>query len=260
MKPVRTMLKAVFLGLGAFLVWFLLPNLLALTAVLIFPEKQAAILEFAGFFGTALSTLAVMGLFALCKRPFRETVRWYPRRSTPAAHLGAVAFGVCANTAVSTLLALLPLPESLLKDYAQQSQSIYEPSHALLSLFAAVILAPVFEEILFRGYVYRFLREGLPFWAAAGGAAALFGLAHGQLLWICYAAVLGFLFCAVTERSGTLTLSVAAHLGFNLTAVPELLWPDREVSPLFLAACGIAGAVLAVILWKTVLFRKGRAA
>ena len=45
MKPVRTMLKAVFLGLGAFLVWFLLPNLLALTAVLIFPEKQAAILK-----------------------------------------------------------------------------------------------------------------------------------------------------------------------------------------------------------------------
>ena len=49
---------------------------------------------------------------------------------------------------------------------------------------------------------------------------------------------------------------MAAHLGFNLTAVPELLWPDREV----LAACGIAGVVLAVVLWKTVLFRKGRAA
>ena len=260
MKPVRTMLKAIALGLGAFLFWFLLPNLIALAAVLLFPEKQDAILEFAGLFGTALSTLAVIGLFALCGRRFRETVCWCPRRSTLGAHLGAVAFGVCANTAVSALMTFLPLPEDLLQDYAQQSQNVFQPSHALLSLVSAVILAPVFEEILFRGYVYRFFREGLPFWAAAGGAAALFGLAHGQLLWICYAAVLGFLFCAIAQRSGTLTLSIAAHVGFNLTAVPELLWPDREMSPVILAVCGIAGAVLAVLLWKTLLFRRGKAA
>ena len=171
--------------------------------------------------------------------------------------MSAVLFGVCANTAVSTLLALLPLPESLLNDYVQQSQSVYDPTHGVLSLLSAVILAPLFEEILFRGYLFRFLRSGFPFWAAASVTALLFGLAHGQILWICYAGVMGLLFCFLTERKGTLTVAVAAHFGFNLTAVPELLFPDRQTPVALLAAVGALCLMLAVLLWIGVLRKRG---
>lgn len=257
MRSVRSMLRALLLGLFVVLFWFLLPNLLYLGGVLLFPDRAEGLLSFLSFFGTALSALLLMGIFALFGKRFRETVCWCPKRAPVGVHLSAVLFGVCANTAVSTLLALLPLPESLLNDYAQQSQSVYDPTHGVLSLLSAVILAPLFEEILFRGYLFRFLRSGFPFWAAAAVTALLFGLAHGQILWICYAGVMGLLFCFLTERKGTLTVAVAAHFGFNLTAVPELLFPDRQTPVALLAAVGVLCLMLAVLLWIGVLRKRG---
>lgn len=257
MKSVCSMIKALLLGTGTYLCWFLLPNLLYLAGVLLFPRYRDAILEYLGLFGTALSALAVMGAFALFGRRFRETACWMPRRASALTHLGAAAFGICANTAVSVLLTLLPLPESLVGEYAQQSQRLYDPAHAVLSLLSVAVLAPVFEEILFRGYLFRSLREGFPFWAAAAVTALLFGIAHGQLLWVCYAAGMGFLFCVISERSGTLTLSVAAHVGFNLTAVPQMLLPESSRSVAGLLISGAVSAFLAVLIWRTLLFPKG---
>lgn len=256
MKPVRRMIKALLLGAGTYLCWFLLPNLLYLAGVLLFPQYRDVILEYLGIFGTALSALAVMTVFALFGRRFRETTFWKPRRVSALAHLGAAAFGVCTNTTVSVLLTLLPLPESLVEEYAQQSQGLYNPAHAVLSLLSVVVLAPVFEEILFRGYLFRFFREGFSFWTAAVASSLLFGIAHGQLLWICYAAGMGLLFCIISERSGTLTLSVAAHVGFNLTAVPQMLLPDLSRSVAGLLASGAVTSFLAVLIWKTLLFPK----
>ena len=257
-KSVKAMLKAVALGIGVYVIWFLLPNLLYAAGMLLLPEWQQEIFDCLGFFGTALAALAVIGLAALCGRNFRAAAAWAPGRSTAGSHLGALGFGICANTAVSALMTLLPLPEALVGEYAEQSQQVYDPAHAILSLVSVVILAPVFEEILFRGHMFSFFREGFPFWIAAAASSALFGFAHGQLLWICYAAGMGLLFCAIRERSGTLTLCVAAHMGFNLTAVPQLLFSGIGWTFGGLLAAGAVGAILAAILWKTVLFQKKR--
>ena len=256
MRSVRGVLKAVVLGIGVYLVWLLLPNLLYVAGVSLFPAWQQEILDYLGFFGTSLAALAVIGLAALLGRRFREATAWAPGRSTPGAHLGALGFGICTNTAVSALMMLLPLPETLVGEYAEESQQVYDPAHAALSLVSVVILAPLFEEILFRGYMFGFFREGFPFWAAAAASAALFGLAHGQLLWICYAAGMGLLFCIIRERSGTLSLSIAAHMGFNLTAVPQLLFSGIGWAFGGVLAAGIIGFFFAVLLWKNVLFRK----
>ena len=255
-KSVGTMLKALFLGAAVYLAWFLLPNLLYLVGAILFPGYRQQLLDYLGYFGTALSALAVMGVAALFGKTLRKTAAWAPGRSTLAAHAGALGFGICTNTAVSALLTLLPLPEALIGEYAEQSQGVYDPAHAVLSLVSVAILAPVFEEILFRGYIFGFFREGFPFWVAAIASSALFGFAHGQLLWICYAAGLGLLFCVIRERSGTLTLCITAHMGFNLTAVPQLLFSGIGWTFGGLLASGAVGVFLAVILWKKVLFGK----
>ena len=49
------------------------------------------------------------------------------------------------------------------------------------AFFALVIIAPLYEEILFRGFMFRGLAKAWKFWPAALFVSVLFGVAHGQL-------------------------------------------------------------------------------
>ena len=50
----------------------------------------------------------------------------------------------------------------------------------LLAFITLIIVAPVAEEVLFRGYLFGKLRKYVPFWAATLITSVLFGLVHGQ--------------------------------------------------------------------------------
>ena len=65
MRSVRSMLRALLLGLFVVLFWFLLPNLLYLGGALLFPDRAEGLLSFLSFFGTALSALFLMGCNSL---------------------------------------------------------------------------------------------------------------------------------------------------------------------------------------------------
>ena len=92
-------------------------------------------------------------------------------------------------------------------------------------LFGGVLLAPLVEEILFRGYLLGTLRLALPSWPAQLLTAALFGLVHG---WN-YAlpiAVLGLLFGWLRQRHDALAPAILAHAVHNaLTFAVTILWP-----------------------------------
>ena len=82
-KSVGTMLKALFLGAAVYLAWFLLPNLLYLVGAILFPGYRQQLLDYLGYFGTALSALAVMGVAALFGKTLPcGTDIWY--NCTPA--------------------------------------------------------------------------------------------------------------------------------------------------------------------------------
>lgn len=60
----------------------------------------------------------------------------------------------------------------------------------LLGILAAVILAPLVEDTIFRGYVFEMLSERMNFWLAASASSLLFALLHikffgpGLAVWI----------------------------------------------------------------------------
>lgn len=93
---------------------------------------------------------------------------------------------------------------------------------ALALLFVlAVLLAPVTEELLFRGWIYTSLRRQWGIWAALLISAALFGLAHYESTHL-YALVvfpLGFALGAIRERTGSVKASMLFHACNNLIAV-----------------------------------------
>lgn len=121
------------------------------------------------------------------------------------------------------------------------------------SLAAAAVLvtviAPVAEELLFRGYIFTALRG----WAGVWGAAALTGLLFGAIHldpnrpvgFLVPLAVFGFVLCLLYQRTGSLLPCIALHSINNALAfgVSEG-WPHWAIALLAAGALVVLGLVL----------------
>ncbi|HEY1332424.1 MAG TPA: type II CAAX endopeptidase family protein [Actinomycetota bacterium] len=82
--------------------------------------------------------------------------------------------------------------------------------------FTLVLIGPAAEEILFRGFVFRGVRQRFAFWPAALISAACFSLAHVTFLSLPYTFTDGLILAGVFERRRSLVASFAAHATNNL--------------------------------------------
>ena len=110
-----------------------------------------------------------------------------------------IVLGFSLNMFVSLAFDILPIPEDVMNDYADKSSMLGETT--MLSVLATAIFAPLSEELIFRGMMISRLRRALPAWAAALIPSVIFGLIHGQIIWM-FGALSG-LFSAI---------SVSAHV------------------------------------------------
>jgi membrane protease YdiL (CAAX protease family) len=126
----------------------------------------------------------------------------------------------------------LPVVQETFRMIAQR------PDVAPLLVLTAVLLAPVAEEVLFRGILFQGLRAQGGFWLAAVVSAALFTLAHlgEDGGWFAIGIIasgifpLGLVFAALVERRGSLLVSIVAHASYNAIGVAALiLAPDVAV-------------------------------
>lgn len=88
-------------------------------------------------------------------------------------------------------------------------------------LIALVIVAPVTEELLFRGWLLPDLKEQYGKVPALVWSSVLFGLVHVEPSAILYATVGGFVLGAVALRTRSTLASIGMHAGVN--ALPLLL-------------------------------------
>jgi membrane protease YdiL (CAAX protease family) len=86
-------------------------------------------------------------------------------------------------------------------------------------LFLAVIIAPVWEEVIFRGVLYPFLKQRLPAGWAAVLSAAVWAATHLHWPVLLPFTLLGCALCLLYERTGKLGCPVALHAIFNLTSL-----------------------------------------
>ena len=112
--------------------------------------------------------------------------------------------------------------------------------------FMVICLAPFAEEFFFRGFFYRALRSR---WSVLGAAAIdglLFGVIHydfsgaDALLILPPLGVLGFIFCLVYERTGSIYPTIAMHalnnaIAFGVTVENGSV--SLVLGPLMLLAC-----------------------
>lgn len=93
---------------------------------------------------------------------------------------------------------------------------------ALAFSLAAIVVAPVAEELFFRGFVYRALRNRFRVWSACAINAIVFSLVHVQYLGTPLVFVVIAVFaigaCLAYEATGSIFVPIAIHAAFNTLA------------------------------------------
>ena len=192
------------------------------------------------FIGTAVLFASFAGKprpehFGLRRAPFWPTVGW--------AALGLFCFYVLA--AVYTAIVQPDAEQTVAQDLGADQGTF----GLIAAGFMIVCVAPVAEEFFFRGFFYRALRSRY----SVLGAALIDGLLVGAIHWdfsttdglliIPPLAALGFMFCLVYERTGSLYPVIALHALNNAIAYAVTV-EDAAVSlvlgPLMLVACAVA--------------------
>jgi membrane protease YdiL (CAAX protease family) len=117
-------------------------------------------------------------------------------------------------------------PTQGIADIADSSETTLE----VLGIFLAVaVLAPIIEEIIYRGMVLPWLGRFMGKWPSILTSAAMFALIHPLLDWDARAAVPGLFFIGAVLgwaalHRGDLSLSIALHSGVNLLAAFLIVW------------------------------------
>lgn len=145
-------------------------------------------------------------------------------RETPLAQ--AVAYGSAAA------LVFLPFAWTLgqlsarvmeligTKPEAQQAVQMLQkttiPMQQVYFGVIAVVLAPLVEEIYFRGLLYTSLKQAGRPRAALWGSSLFFALTHANVMSFVPLTVLAFVLVWLYEKTGNLLSCIAAHATFNL--------------------------------------------
>jgi membrane protease YdiL (CAAX protease family) len=117
--------------------------------------------------------------------------------------------------------AIMAIAEALLSRFswfdANQAQDVgfkllNSPFDRIIAFIALVVVAPICEEIVFRGWLYGKLRRKMSMGAAILVVSVFFGIMHGQWNVGINVFALSILLCLEREVTGTIYASILTHM------------------------------------------------
>ncbi|MFZ0312813.1 MAG: CPBP family intramembrane glutamic endopeptidase [Candidatus Korobacteraceae bacterium] len=173
---------------------------------------------------TAAYPIVLLFIFLMVRtrshQSFGKAIQWnWPGILAPAFLTG----GVVLALAVEGMARFLPIPKSLPMDaYFHDAASAY-----MMAAFG-ITLAPLLEELFFRGLLYPLLRRAFGLIVAVLLTAAAFAAIHGAQLGYAWAPVfsifvVGVVFTLVRIRTNSVAASFLMHCGYNF-ALFAALW------------------------------------
>lgn len=158
---------------------------------------------------------ATIGAFAACFGIWRKQLHFKTGKSIDG--LSVVPMVILAAASAVGMNGLLNLIELYrFSPTFQEISQIQFETPIWLGILSYGILAPLGEEVVFRGVVYGQLKKVMKVPAAIVLSGLAFGLFHGNLVQAVYATVIGILLALVYELYGTLIAPMVFHSAANL--------------------------------------------
>lgn len=163
-----------------------------------------------------MAYVAVIGVFILCK--------WSPVSINKAKSHKKSAILLTVLLGAALVLPSSWIDEKLgLEMPEAQEQLILHMLANPIGVVAVVVLAPLSEELVFRGAILRTLLSIIPvskkrYWISIALSALCFAIIHGNLAQGCHAFVIGLLMGWLFFSTGSILLGMIIHFMNNLSA------------------------------------------
>lgn len=191
---------------------------------------------------SGLLTAAVVLAFYLIRRKKLSEALWLRPVPAPALFTGA---SLAPALYFVVVIVLSILPEAWTENYGEASSNI--AAGTVLGVVSVAVVAPIVEEFIFRGLIMTRLSRVMSGWLAVLLSAAVFGLCHGELVWFCYAFVLGAFFGLIDLRAGSILPSILGHVMFNAIGQMMTFVPETEEGTEMAVALGVLFAAAVVL-------------
>ncbi|MDX1510676.1 MAG: type II CAAX endopeptidase family protein [Nitriliruptorales bacterium] len=150
-----------------------------------------------------------------------------------------VALGVGAGIGCYLGVTVMVIVGSLVVDTGEPNQAALEastdgPAAFLMAILVAGILAPILEEVVFRGVLFQSLRQKMGLWAAVALSSLAFTVVHIELLgapiFLGGLFVLAGFLALLLHWTKSLVVPIVAHATFNtITLILAVVLPEVEV-------------------------------
>lgn len=196
-------------------------------------------------FIAAIPTIFILSL--MMKREFGDTVfsEWERIGKKEVLIFGFMGIFIAAG--LGRLVQVLPM-DNIIGSYQAVSEEFVSNS-PVFQILTLCIAAPIAEEMIFRGVMYRRFLEYTDKVTAVVFSAAIFAIYHGNLVQAVYAVILGVLLCFVYDSCKSLLAPVFVHMACNTTALIMVHFPvsqyitDRLILNIVIIILELAGMV-----------------
>ncbi|MBQ7352381.1 MAG: CPBP family intramembrane metalloprotease [Clostridia bacterium] len=187
-------------------------------------------------------------IFAYKKKGISLFERTSLKRTNILTGVHSALFGMAFLLVINLLLILLAkvAPESWFTAHNEQNMSL-TTANSTIRFLAVALIAPLTEEILFRGLIASALERSLPRWVAIILSSLIFGFVHGTIISLIYATILGIFMCWLYFKTGSLLSSILFHMGFNVVSY----FLTGESISLFLV-----GLCILVVIYEIIYFNR----
>lgn len=140
------------------------------------------------------------------------------------------------------------LPETIMDSYNIHMDS--DEAGIIMMILSTAVVAPIVEELIFRGIVMPRLNRVMNIYLAAFLSSMIFGIIHGNIVQITYAVVLGLVMSFIAVRCASLLASCFFHILFNTIgnfSISQSLLGDTFVVNIIAGIVGVVIAITAMI-------------
>ncbi|ERI03818.1 CPBP family intramembrane glutamic endopeptidase [Atopobium sp. oral taxon 810] len=167
--------------------------------------------------------------------------------------ISIIVIGIALQLVISAALTLIePFIPKLMGEYSELMEQVFDTNWT--SIIALVVMAPISEEIFFRGVALEYARRSsTKLWFVVVAQALAFGIAHGNLVQGTYAFVVGAVLGLICLRVGGLPTSIIGHFAVNASSffVGYFLNPAMRLGEKYLGG-GDIGLMLILLVFAAV--------
>ncbi|MBK1790992.1 CPBP family intramembrane glutamic endopeptidase [Persicirhabdus sediminis] len=117
--------------------------------------------------------------------------------------------------------------ENMQQDVVKMLRESEDPKLLIAMAIGATVIAPICEEIVFRGYIYASIKRFSDRYFAAILSSLIFAFVHLHVAPLLPLTVLAIILCIAYERSGSIWAPIGIHAIFNSITVGAILFTEH---------------------------------